>query len=183
MPNVRGVLFLDYVRMIRSRKDLEWSSCITEEDRPYVVAPVDPETWYPMAVFERLGNAILKLIAYDEMELVRAWGYHSVDTLCRSEPNLLAPGDTVETLTRFRVLRSTFFDFEALQIPLLHVDEADIVIAYGMGSPAEEAASWQTLGFFQRLLELAGATDVTASFDQRVWAGDPRTLLRITWTP
>jgi hypothetical protein len=136
-----------------------------------------------MTTFERFGNAILQLVAGGEMELVRAWGYHSVDALCEAQPDLLAARDPVETLTRFRILRSTFFDFEALAIPMMHVDEADVTIAYGMGALAEEAASWQTLGFFQRLLLLAGARDVQARFVERSWDGAPRTLLKLSWEP
>jgi hypothetical protein len=176
------VLFLDYVRMVRARKDLDWSTQLSADELRFVNAKIDLDAWYPMPVFERLGNAILALVAADQMELVRLWGYHSVDGLCAKEPDLLAAGDPVESLMRFRVLRSTFFDFEALQVPMLVPDEAQVVIAYGMGNPAEEAASWQTMGFFQRLLELAGGTEVRADFIEKSWAGDARTLLVLAWT-
>lgn len=169
--------------MIKSRKDLDWSAVLSAEMRAALAGKIDAGAWYPMAVFEKLGNAILKLVANDDVELVRQWGYHSVDALCEVEPGLLAAGDPAETLTRFRVMRATFFDFDALQIPMLHIDEADVVISYGMGRVAEEAASWQAAGFFQRLLERAGATDITTSFAERSWAGDARTLLKLSWTP
>ncbi|HEY4222220.1 MAG TPA: hypothetical protein VGO62_12780 [Myxococcota bacterium] len=179
---VRGVLFADYVRMIRSRKDLDWSS-LSDVDRASVAAKIDPQAWYPMEVFERLGNAILATMGGGDVDLVRLWGYHSVDALVAREPDLLAAFDPVETLTRFRIMRSTFFDFEALTIPMLHIDEANVIINYGMGPTAEEAASWQTLGFFVRLLELAGATDIDASFTASAWQGADATLLRLTWNP
>ena len=95
---------------------------------------------------------------------------------------LLAPDDPVETLNRFRVLRETFFDFDALEVLLLHDGEAQIVIRYYMGMPAEEAASYQTMGFFEGLLELAEAKNITAQFRERSWAGDPRTRLVLTWS-
>jgi hypothetical protein len=50
-----------------------------------------------------------------------------------------------------------------------------------MGAKAEEAASFQTMGFFERQLELAGASNVSALLKQRSWAGDPRTLLELNW--
>jgi hypothetical protein len=37
------------------------------------------------------------------------------------------------------------------------------------------------MGFFERLLEVAGATDVFARFLRRSWAGDPQTLLDLFW--
>jgi hypothetical protein len=99
-----------------------------------------------------------------------------------AHPKLLAAGDPVETLNRFRVMRQTFFDFEALEVLMLHDDEAQIAITYHMGMPAEEAAAVQTMGFFEGLLELAGAKDIKAKFRTKSWAGDARTVLDIRWT-
>jgi len=98
-------------------------------------------------------------------------------------PTLLEPNDPPETLARFRVLRETFFDFNALDVPLLHDNEAQIVVRYHMGMPAEEAASYQTMGFFEGLLELAGAKDVRAWFLEKSWDGDARTMVTLRWRP
>jgi hypothetical protein len=179
---VKGVLFADYVRMIRAVKSYDWSKRLSPRELAFVKAPVDLQRWYPMEVFEQLGNAILEVIAQGQLELVRMWGKSQVDQLRAQEPTLLAAGDPVETLNRFRVLRSTYFDFDTLSVPLLHLDEAQILIDYQMGMPAEEAASYQTMGFFERLLELAGAKDVHARFSSRSWAGEGRTLLSMHWT-
>jgi hypothetical protein len=98
-------------------------------------------------------------------------------------PNLVAAGDPVETMMRFRVQRSTYFDFEAIEIPTLVEDHAEVVIHYFMGPMAEEAASYQTLGFFERLLEVAGATGIDARFASRSWNHvKERTLLELTWS-
>jgi hypothetical protein len=182
MFNVKGILFADYVRMIRSSKRTDWSEWLLPEDVAYLRQTIEANEWYPMATFERLGNAILAVVARGDLEAVRMWGRYSVDYLVRAYPMLLAPGDAVETLNRFRVLRATFFDFEALSIPYLHEEEAQIAVEYHMGPIAEEAASMQTLGFFERLLELAGATGVEAKFRQRSWKGDDRTLIDLTWS-
>ncbi len=181
MGQVKGILFADYVRMIRSHKGVDWTRFLTAEDLGYLRAQIVPDKWYPMASFERLGNASLSVIAGSDLDSVREWGRLSVDQLHGAYPMLVAPDDPIETLTRFRVLRSTFFDFEALHIPLLHDGEARVVIAYHMGMPAEEAASHQTVGFFERLLELSGASDVASQLTERSWAGDVRTLLELSW--
>ena len=179
---VKGILFVDYVRMLRGHKGVDWATRLPPEDLPYLNAHIEPDGWYPMATFERLGNQILHFVAKDDLQAVRMWGRFSVDVLRSKYPMLLAQGDPIETVNRFRVLRATFFDFEALEVPMLHDDEAEVVIRYHMGMPAEEAAAMQTLGFFERLLELAGAKNVEARLRQRSWVGDPRTLLVLRWT-
>lgn len=180
--NVKGILFAEYVRMIRSHKTIEWAPHLQREDSFYLRSPIEPLEWYPMETFERFGNAILEEIAAGSVDAVRMWGRMSVDQLATATPMLVATGDPVETMMRFRVQRATYFDFEALEIPTLTEDHAHIIIHYYMGAVAEEAASMQTMGFFERLLERAGAEGILATFLERSWAGDPRTVLSLAWS-
>lgn len=182
MRHVRGVLFVDYVRMLRSQKSIDWSSLLPAEDVEYLASKIDPDAWYPMATFERLGNQILRLVSRGELFPVQMWGRYSAAQLRAANPSLLAPNDPIETLNRFRVLRATFFDFLALEVLLLHDGEAEIVVRYHMGMPAEEAASYQTLGFFEGLLDLSGAKDIHGELREKSWADSGRTLLALRWT-
>ena len=79
-------------------------------------------------------------------------------------------------------MRATFFDFAALEILMLHDGEAQIEIRSHMGLPAEEAAAVQTMGFFEGLLELAGAKDIEARFREKSWTNNERTVLGLRWT-
>jgi hypothetical protein len=167
--------------MIRGHKGVDWSQHLLPEDLVFLAEKISSSYWYPMATFERLGNAILCEVANNNMDAVRMWGRFSVDALRAVHPSLVESGDAIETLQRFRILRGSFFDFEALDVPMLHDGQARITIHYYMGAVAEEAASYQTMGFFERLLELAGADYVDASFLQRSWAGEPTTLLSLSW--
>src|SRR5262249_22739722 len=113
---------------------------------------------------------------------VRIWGRVRTDELRAKQPTLIAAGDPVETLRRFKVLRNAYFDFDALGVRMLFPGKARIEIAYGMGMPAEQAASFETMGFFERLLEASGARDVKAKLVQRSWAGDALTVLELSWS-
>lgn len=178
---VKGVLFIDYVKMLRSQKGVDWRQHLPDQDLLYLTMKIDPDDWYPMATFERMGNQILRTTARGQMLTVQLWGRFSAEQLRAAHPNLLEPGDPIETLNRFRVMRETFFDFTALEVPVLHDEQAHIVVRYHMGMPAEEAAAYQTMGFFEGLLELSGVRDLQADFRERSWLGDPRTLIAISW--
>lgn len=181
MRNVRGVLFLDYVRMLKAQKGVDWAAHLAPEDLPYLQQTIESAAWYPMASFERMGNGILDEIAAGDVEAARMWGRISVDQLRAKNPMLVADGDPLETLMRFRVLRSTFFDFDALDVRSVSSSHATILVHYYMGAKAEEAASFQTMGFFERLLDVAGASAVSARFTKRSWAGDDETVLELEW--
>jgi len=178
---VKGVLFVDYVRMLRGLKGVDLRPLLPPEDLALLAERIDPVAWYPMDAFERLGNVILRLVARGDLQAVRMWGRFSVDALRFANKGLVHVGDPIETINRFRVLRSTFFDFSALDVLMLHDDEAHIEVRYHMGDTAEEAAAMQTLGFFERLLEYAGAREVEAGFAERSWAGAARTVLTLHW--
>ena len=178
---VKGELFADYVRMIRRRKDVDWTRRLVVEDLGYLSEPIDPSGWYPMEAFERLGDAILAIIAGGDVQAVRLWGRFSVEPLVEHHPTLLAKGDPVESLRRFQVLRSTFFDFSAIEVATFTTGHAELEIHYHMGAIAEEAASYQAMGFFEGLLELARAKDITAELREQAWRGDARTLLALHW--
>jgi hypothetical protein len=180
--HVKGTLFVDYVRMLRARSDVDWSKVLQPVDLGYLVQRIDPAAWYPMETFERMGLAILAEIAEGQLDAVRMFGRASVDWLSQTHATLVAPGDPRDTLMRFQVLRRSFFDYSALEIGSIHDGEASILVSYAMGPQAEEAACWQTLGFLERLLEVAGASNVKASFASRGWTGDLVTTIQLRWT-
>lgn len=178
---VKGTLFVDYVRMLRSRSDVDWSKHLEPVDLGYLVQRIDRDGWYPMQTFERMGNAILAEVALGNLEAVRMFGRASIDWLCKAYDNLVAPRDPRDTLMRFHVLRRSFFDYAAIEIGTIADGEASMLVNYGMGAMAEEAASWQTLGFFERLLEVAGAENVRAWFSSKAWTGDLITTIELRW--
>jgi hypothetical protein len=178
---VKGTLFVDYVRMIRSAKAVDWSQHLSPADLSYLVQRVDPDSWYPMESFERMGLAILTQVAGGDLETVRAFGRASIDHLCLVHPDLVAPGDPRDSLMRFQVLRQTFFNYAAISINSISDEEASFTVQYGMSHAAEEAASWQTLGFFERLIEVAGAHHVQAWFSSCAWKGELVTVAELRW--
>lgn len=178
---VRGILFVDYVRMIRSQKQIDWTVHLYPEDMAIIGEKIDPEAWYPMETFERLGLAILRTIAMGQLDAVRMWGGFQVASVRRMFPNLIAENDPAETMMRFRVLANSFFDYGALKVELVEHDHAEVAIVYGMSQLAEETACTQTLGFFERMVEISGAISIDGRFKTRSWLGDDKTIIELFW--
>jgi hypothetical protein len=179
--NVKGSLFVDYVRMLRAHKGVDWSPYLDVDDVQYLSMRIHPGHWYPMETFERMGVAILREVARDDLRLVEHFGRVSLDALCKQYDNLVAPGDPHESLVRFRMLRQSFFDFPAITIEDVYESSAVSAVSYGMGAVAEEAATHQTMGFFERLLERAGGKMVSVALTSRAWSGDSKTRIQLGW--
>ncbi len=181
MAQVKGTLFVDYVRMLRAKKGVDWARYLSPSDLEYLHQHIEPDAWYPMAAFERMGVAILAEVAQGDVRLAREWGRYSIDWLTAKHPNLVAHGDPRESLMRFQVQRQSFFDYPALTTREIHDGGATVVVAYGMCDRAEEAAAHQTMGFFERLLEVSGAKNVRVGFSSRSWEGQSETVLFMEW--
>src|SRR5260221_4163296 len=168
--------------MLRAHKDVDVSPYLAADDLPWLSTRIEPGLWYPMETFERLGVAILREIARGDLQLVKHFGRVSLDALVEHYDNLVAPGDPNDSLVRFRVLRQSFFDFPALEIEDVLENAAAATVSYGMGAVAEEAATWQTMGFFERLLERSGGSPVRVTLTGRSWLGGPKTRVEIAVT-
>lgn len=179
--HVKGVLFVDYVRMLRGHKEQPWAAQLLPEDLPYLQERVVDGAWYPMETFERMGLAILRLVAGGDLELVRRWGRLSAADVASALEGLVVPGDPRETLMRVHVVRRSLFDFETLTVLEIDDGQAVLQVGFGMSPQAEEAAGVQTLGFFEGLVELADGRPTEAVLAERSWAGDSCTVLRLAW--
>ncbi len=178
---VRGSFFAEYVRMVRRQKDVDWSRILPPEDVGYLACRIEDDDWYPMTTFERLGLAILSHVEGATLDAVRMWGRFSASLYSSQHPDLIATGEPAETLMRLKVLRGTLFDFPAFDVPMLTDTHAYVVVNYGMGKAAEEAACVQTMGFCEGVLAQAGAQKIEAGFEEKSWTGDPRTRLSLEW--
>ncbi len=167
--------------MLRVCKDVDWSKHLTERDLAFLSQRIEPMGWYPMETFERMGLAILAELTHGALEPVRAWGRASIDGLCVAHPALLSPGKPRDSLARFHAMRRNFFDFTGIDIVELGDTEARAEVAYFMSPKAEEAATWQTLGFFDRLLELSGGRDCEVVCATKSWTGSPKTTVNLRW--
>jgi hypothetical protein len=184
MPgHVKGVLFADYVRMLRAHRGRTWREFLEPEDLTFLDQTIDFDAWYPMDSFERLGIAIFQAIAEGDLGLVRDWGRASVVRIVGTNEHVLVPGDPRESLMRFLVLRRSLFDFEALCMLQLCDASASIGVEYGMQPLAEQAAAVQTLGFFEGLIALAEGGDVHGEFLETSWRGDRQTIIGFSWQP
>lgn len=179
--HVKGTLFLDYVRMIRKRKEVDWSKHLSREDLDVLGRMVLPSEWYPLETFQRLGVAVLREIAKGDVQVVRAWGQKSMDELIKIYKNLAEGNDPLQALDKLQALRRRFFDFEGLEISPQGGNRVRVKIDLAFGGVADEAYAYQMLGTIERLLELTGAKNIQSQFIQRAWQGAPHTAIEFSW--
>ena len=179
--HVKGTLFLDYVRMIRKRKEVDWGKYLTPEDQKVLSQMVLPSEWYPLATYQHCGVAVLHEIAKGDVELVRAWGRSSMDELMKIYKNLAQESDPLKALEKLQLLRRRFFDFEGLGIVTVGANRVQVTVDLAFGKVADEAYAYQILGTIERLLEPTRAKNLQFKFIQKAWQGAPNTVMEFSW--
>ncbi len=179
--NVKGSLFIDPVRMLKSGKDIDWSEHLSPTDMTYLDEKINPDSWYPLDVFERMGLAAFKVIGKSDLEAVRHWGRFQMDDLIHAYKDVIEEGNPVESLMRFQVLRHSLFDFDAINVVSTRTNRARFEVYFDMTREGEEASVYQTMGFFERIVELSGGKKVRGSIISRSWEGDDSTVIELNW--
>lgn len=181
--NVKGILYVDYVRTLR-RHVADWQRVLPPDVAAVVSARAEIDQWYPMATFERLGLAILEHVVRGEIDAVRLWGRETLKVVLPHFPELIAPGDPRESLMRFQNFFLALFDFETVGLQDLNDEEADFSVRWGMSPRAEEAATFQAIGFFEELVTAAGGRNVRTKLHSRSWMPkEPPTTFSLHWEP
>ncbi len=178
---VRGTLFLDYVRMIRKRKSVDWNKYLEPGDFEIMEQMILPSQWYPLDTFQRMGVAVLQEIAGGDVQVVREWGRSSLDELTKVYKSLVDPSGPVRSLERLKIMRNRFFDFEGLELEQLESNRVRVHVDMAFEKVADEAYAYQMLGTFERLLELSGAKNIKHEFIQKGWEQDPHTVMDLSW--
>ncbi|MBL8916170.1 MAG: response regulator [Archangium sp.] len=175
------MLFADYVRMLR-REWPAWRDKADAEERKALETRVDVNEWYPMETFERLGLRILREIVGTETDSIRLWGRGQVQTILSFLPDLATNDDPRESVMRFSNFLASLFDFPAVRVEGVDDEDAMLIIDYGMTQLAEQAAAWQTVGFFEELVTASGGRGVRSSLESARWIGAPQTRVHLTWS-
>ena len=154
---VRGILFLDYVRMLRRYQVAERAKAHLLPDEARILTDrVDPTAWYSMETFERLGLAILHEIVLDEVDVIRLWGRSQLPNLLAFFPALATAAGPSEAVVRLSSFIQSLFDFACLSVERVDDVSTSVFVNYGMSPAAEEAAVRQTMGFFEELITTHG---------------------------
>ena len=181
VKRVRGAFFVDYVRMIKARKDIDWKKYLLPKDMIYLDIKILDDEWYPFSTFERMGVGIITELASGNFEVVRLWGRESTKRLVEIHKSVVCQYDPMESLMRFQILRGSYFDFDPIHILNISPNYAKFEISYGLSTIAEKAATFQALGYIEMLLHLSGAKNIKHNFAQTVWDGAPQSILNISW--
>lgn len=178
---VKGTIFTDYVRMIRSRKDIDWLEHLSQDDLDFIHDMILSSSWYPLETYKRIGLAVFNIIARGETRIAWLWGRASLNELVEIYKNMVLPQDPIGTIHKFSDFRNRFLNFEWMEMKELAPNQVHVVFNLVFDDDADRAYAYQFGGILERMMELAEAEDIKVDFHKKCWDGDPNTIFEINW--
>ena len=109
---VKGSMLLDFVKVIRRNRELDWDKYLTIGDREMMEEMIIPSKWYPVDVFRRAAMAVYELIGQGKPESARAWGRESVERIPEElYQSFFAKNDPKRAVRNWVNVNTRVFDF------------------------------------------------------------------------
>ncbi len=181
---VKGTIIMDYVRLIRSNKGLNWDKWLEPEDWEVINSEVLASKWYPYALFRRLGWASYQEVAGGDPERVKSFGRFNMQNMLQLYHNLRVPGDPVASVNKMARIWRNFFQGEGTESRI--TGSGDNWVTYQMKAPDKEAEPEKIVAFAYQLcgqlLELVSAANGRNPKEKVVSEGHSQ-YITIEWEP
>jgi hypothetical protein len=183
---VKGTMLLDFVKMVRKHRHLNWNKYLEPQDWEVVDAKILPGVWYPAGVYIRCSIAAFYLLGKGNLEAARANGRMIAGRMFENTyKSLTQIKDPAKGLNQFLLIFSSLFNLTLLTPEAIEPRHARLAHVNNFDSPAaistSAAFAYQLLGFLESVVEVTGGRRVKGSVVSKQWEGAPATILDITW--
>jgi len=181
MAKVKGTILIDFIKTIKADKSGTYDAYLTDRDREILSERILPSGWYPYETFRNCFSAAVKVLAKDDMEMVRKWGKLYGESIITSVyKGIIKEGSPMDSLKKYGTYIRNMFDFGEIMVEALSDNEAMIVIKDT--DRDFEPLYYMMVGWIERSLELCGAKDIKTELVSKSWEGAPVTSVKLTWT-
>jgi uncharacterized protein (TIGR02265 family) len=173
-------LLVHLVKAIRADSDGVFDVHLTDEDRTVVAQRILPISWYPFATYKSLFNAMVAVVARNNMKAVRQWGRDYGSTILDDVyQSVIARNNPLRSLKNHEQRFRSFYDFGVLEVSTITQTSATVTIRDF--DPDWEAVYQMIAGWIERTVELAGGRNPSVEIISRSWTGDEATVYRVCW--
>ncbi|MDA8137848.1 MAG: DUF2378 family protein [Desulfobacteraceae bacterium] len=179
---VKGSMLIDFVRMIRSFKNLDWNKYLKPEDWEIINSIVLAAKWYPLDTYARCSNAAFQLLAKGSLDGARANGQRMAKQLFETTYKSMVQGkDPAQDLRQFVSTYGTFFNFSLLKFESVGPKHVKIHHDYDTQDKGNVPYCHQMMGLFETLVQMTGGKNGKVELSAKQWERAPMTTFNITW--
>ena len=179
---VKGTMLVDYVRLVRSRKDIPWEKHLTKEDLDIIKGRILPMGWYPFEAFQRIGVSVMREIANNDLNIVRQFGRLAMKNLIDNTYPLIGKSkDIFEAFQALHNIRSRFFNFAAPNFEKIGPKSMRVTFENAPNTDGLEGFSYQYIGGYDYLIEHYGGKNINLTWEKKGWEGADCVAFVLSW--
>jgi uncharacterized protein (TIGR02265 family) len=179
---VKGTMLMDFVRMIRANKNLDWDKHLQPGDWDIINGILLPSKWYPIGFYRRCSMAAFSLLANSDLEAARANGRSMAKRLFdNTYKSMTQSRDPMRALKQFVATYASFFNFSGLKLEQVEPHHAKVHHDYSSVDKGNIPYCHQLQGMFETLVSMSGGKNHKVSITAKQWEGAPATVFDITW--
>jgi hypothetical protein len=179
---VKGSIFVEFVKVIRANKSGDFEKYLTEADRKIISQQILPNIWYPYETFKHCLTAVFEVIAKKDLETAKEWGRLYAHAIMGDiYKGMLKPGAPLSFLKKVVILGRNFFDSGSVESVSIIADN-QVVYKMAKFDPQFAPIHYMLLGWMERSTEMCGAKNLNSEMLTKSWEGGADTSVRLTWT-
>jgi hypothetical protein len=180
---VKGSIVSDMVKVVNALKDLPWDQHLKKEDFEIINSMVLPTGWYPLDFYQRVGNAVYKLVANEDIKAASIFGETAMKELYEGPYRpFLDKGDPHVAIAKFLELRRGLFNFSNMVSNKTGEKSIHVLISE-LGDYTEGMEPFQILigVHFEKLIEYNGGQNVKMKTEHKLVDGDSKFDFDLEW--
>ena len=181
VTQVKGSMFVAFVRSIKADKSGMCNSLLTDEAREVARSLILASKWYPFDVYKSCFEAVCRVYIKSDPEAMRQWGRtYGEQTMTSIYGMVFAKTHALAGMDAFRDIAKNVYDSIEIESEMLSDNEIEIRIS-DFDPDFEE---WYLVGqgWIERTLELVIKKDISSRIVERSWLGAPQTIYRMKWS-
>jgi len=180
MRQVKGSMFIEIAKGIKSDKTGDYDNLLTDEDKNLLSKTILIGSWYPYDVYKRCFNALAQVIAKNDMEICRQWGRTQGEEMIKSVyKSVLKDKNYKIAMERVKSIYKLMYDFGELSAHFISDNEMEVM--YKDFDPDFQVSYIVAQGWVEKVLEICGCKDVKSKFLVKSWEGAGDTILHFSW--
>jgi hypothetical protein len=178
---IRGSLFKDYVRLVRTTRDKDWDRFLTEDDWKIINSMIMPTKWYPVETMGRLAEGIYHLLTGCNSEVIREFGRTSAPRFFQNTMSLFQKDNIKSALDFWRLISDSNIDEVSVTI-----EECKPNLARVCYFPVDQVPSFEhyrelQAGNIEWLIMENGGKNPSSEFETKAREGGEACIIKVTW--
>lgn len=182
---IKGSVFIFFVKAIRQIKDERIYQFLTEEDRVLVSGRIFPSGWYPLDTFWRIVSAIYKIYGEENPSIAREWGktlgYQMLKNIYREQMTSSRLENPASSLKYLCTISKTFFSHAFLTPVSIEPGKTILRITKPSKNPASKIFYLILSGAFEKLVEVTGGKKPSVDISETLIKNEKSVDFIIRW--